>query len=264
MATRFILNNFIDLATLGLNSGTSVVNNFSLDNVKLLPKSSIVRFTNSSFASFYGKLNEAKTINSFCICGHNFIEGTTLILRLYDNTTRTFPYVHQEIVVLNSETAHDNTTYMNNLAIWLNPIEGILSFDLTIVSSIPQYYEIYRLFMGNYIQTEVGASLNNIWYLSDTSKQFRTEGGTLRTEKSGLNKHIEFDLSTIREIERSELQYNLALVGKRKEFFISVFSNSCDYQLEKDYSAVVKMSRIPSYSEYAYNIYNSKIVVEEV
>ena len=50
----------------------------------------------------------------------------------------------------------------------------------------------------------------------------------------------------------------------RDDFFISLFPNSCNKTRELDYSGIVKLTKIPKYTEYAQNYYSAKYIVEEI
>ena len=118
--------------------------------------------------------------------------------------------------------------------------------------------------MGEAIDMSIGVSFGHNLYWSENSNQYRTEAGTLRTDIYIPNKIIEFSLGTIYERERSNIQRTLSSIGKRKEFFISLFPQDCIPSRELDYSGIVKMTKVPKYPEFAPNLYSAKYIVEEI
>jgi hypothetical protein len=271
MATRWVTINYIDEAALFTNLEDRVDDNtypqLSVNNLKRLSKSLVTRSLSSSSFNIYGVLTQPETVNCFIICGHNFTEGTDISLQFYyDNSLDIDSRIYNYSTQITSANA-EQSGIMTNLAIWLDTPISIASFNLSMSVSITNptnYFQIYKLFCGNYFQSRVSASLGNIWYYKDGSNQYRTDAGSLRTDIVASPKSFEFSLNTITEIERSQLQRELAKVGMRKEFYISAFKNSCESDKEVDYSGVVKLTRIPSYSEIIDNIYSGSLAVEEV
>jgi hypothetical protein len=270
MATRFLTNNYIDICAFSDNSDFNTVTTWHtelpLDNVKKLSKSYVARSVDSNAKSIYGLFSEEISLNCFIICGHNFLEGVTCNLSLYSDRFTTL--VKSINITIDSSYQYDSSSLsMTNLPIWITPTQNnIFSFKLTLTkNSAPiNYFQIYRMFAGEYNQFSVGAALGNSRYFKDTTEQYRTDAGTLRSDYTVPSKIIEFDISAIKESERSDLSRALAYVGKRKEFFISTFAESCNTKKDIDFSGVVKLTKVPKYIEFANNIYNSKIQVEEV
>lgn len=265
MSTRFVIINQIDTSVLWTIPDT--LSTLPIDNVKKLSKSLVSRSVYNTPYSIYGIFSQTTIVNSFIICGHNFTEGTIIILELFsdisfDISSRVYLY-GGVIQAYNSTITGD----MVNFPIWLDSPVSVSSFKLSIYNSYlypMDYFQIYRLFCGEYLQSTIGAALQNVWYIKDNSEQYRTEAGSLRTEILTTSKVIEFNLNNIREIERSKIIRELAMVGKRKEFYISIFKNSCQSEKEVDYSGVVKLTKIPKFTEIANDIYTNNITVEEV
>jgi hypothetical protein len=268
MATRFLLNNYID--TSNLNSIPSAYPNLPIENVKYLSKSLVCRVfvAQNNSVEISGVLADIKDINCIVFAGHNFEANTEVEITYYSDRPQTSiittlnPLIY---LVPSAFAVTDNK--MSCFPIWLDyMVNGVQSFKIKItnVSTTSDYLQIYRLFMGEYIESTIGAFINNNWYYKDTSNQYRTEAGTLKTDYIKPHKVIEFDLGIINESERSKLSRNIARVGMQKEFYISIFKNSCQNSKELDYSGVVKLTKIPSYTEFANRFYNSKLIVEEV
>lgn len=126
------------------------------------------------------------------------------------------------------------------------------------------HFEIGRLIIGKYIEPTYNTSYgHNISWVEDT-KQYRTDAGTLRSDISLPNRRFEFDIGTMTEIDRTLIQNALRRVGLRKDIFISLFPEDPDVTKQIDYSGIVKLVKVPTYTEYAPKYYKSKYIMEEV
>jgi predicted DNA-binding WGR domain protein len=273
MATKLLTRNYINNAALFANSVThtdndAMHNTLPIDNVKLLSKSLVARSKDATTLSITGQLAQAELVDSFIICGHNLTVGCQYQLSLYSD----FAQANQVwstggYVAITSDTIGADIYYdISYLPIYFDEVNAA-SFKLVLVNSTSDplnYFQIYRLCFGNSVAPSIGAALQHKLTYNDQSKQYRTESGTLRTDIIKKNKQIEFNLNNIVESERAELLRTLARVGKQEEFFISTFASSCDSDKDKEYRGLVKIKRVPRYTEYANGIYNTKVVVEEV
>ena len=170
-----------------------------------------------------------------------------------------------------------------NLVHWLPDIYSAKSFKITINqptgSRIIPYmlgylpvtitpgttpFEIGRLIMGEYIEPTYNLSFGHNISWTESTKQYRTDAGTLRSDIGLPNRKFEFDIGTMTETDRTVIQNALRKVGLRKDFFISLFPDDPDITKTIDYSGIVKLTKVPSYAEYAPKYYKSKYVMEEV
>ena len=269
---RFLLENLIDTSTLSTGVG-EVRTLLGLENLKQSSRSLVMRSKNISAGStliIYGILADPSTIDSFIIGDHNFNANTSYRLDLYSDTIYNSPaagYTPNNLIISPDFAATDIDSFKYNIPIWFDEVSGIQSFKLTLTAppSAPMnYFQIGRLFMGNAISTSIGTSFGHNLYWRENTLQYRTEAGTLRSGYITANKVIEFSLNTIYEYERSQLQRALAQTGKKEDFFISLFPESCDDNYIKDYSGIVRMTKIPKYAEFAPSFYSSKYIVEEI
>ena len=267
---RLLLENLID--TSAITPVPDVRATLGVENLKQSSRSLVMRSANlgpSNTLTIFGILADPSTIDSFVIGDHNFNVGTSYRLDLYsDATYSSLAYSSGNLLVTANSAATDPDSFKYNIPIWFDEYMGIGSFKLTLVNPTSpnnmNYFQIGRLFTGNTIATRIGVSFGHNLYWKENTLQYRTEAGTLRSDFITANKVIEFSINTIYESERSQLQRALALTGKRKDFFISLFPESCDENYQIDYSGIVKMTRIPRYSEFAPSFYSSKYIVEEI
>lgn len=276
MKCRFLINNKIDNATLTTNS--NIVSTLPIDNVKETSRSRVVRSINTTSAmSIYGTFPDVKKTTGFIIGNHNFTEGVSYELILYyspDWSGSPIPYANDGSRTVTAEESAVNTDeFLYNLPIWVydenNPdvilYPGSFTLNITVGSSSNMdFFQFGRIFMGEAIETAVGVSLGHSIYWKETTNQFRTEDGTLRSDIITPSKVLAFSLDTINDSDRQNLQRSFAQVGMREDFFVSLFPGSCTSNKELDYSGIVKLTKIPKYSEFAQNFYKSKYVVEEI
>ena len=77
------------------------------------------------------------------------------------------------------------------------------------------------------------------------------------------NRRFEFDLKTIPDSDRYDLQDKLLNIGLGEEFFVSLFPDDTDGDKRDDYSGIVKFVRIPNIQEFTHSYYRSSYIVEE-
>ena len=270
---KFLIDNKISNTTLGISSG-AVHSELPVDNVKETSKSRITRSTNASSFSIIGNLIDPANVTGFVIGGHNFTTGTTYQLILYslpDQGGTPISYTNSgPHTIIQEEAAINTDEFQYNIPIWIEDSSGnpvyVSSFKLSLLvgTSTLSYFQIGRLFLGEAIELNIGVSFGHNIYWKENSSQYRTEAGTLRTDIFTPSKVLEFSLNTIYESERSNLQRSLASIGKRTEFYISLFPGDCLISKELEYSGIVKMTKIPRFSEFATQFYSSKYVVEEI
>lgn len=124
--------------------------------------------------------------------------------------------------------------------------------------------DIGRLIIGNYIEPENNLSYNHKLSWEEDSKQYRTEGYTLRSDISVPYRRMEFSLDALPAEDKYRLTEEFRSIGLRKDFYINLFPNCPCEDKDRDYSGIVKLTKIPTISEYAPEIYRSKYVMEEV
>lgn len=155
-----------------------------------------------------------------------------------------------------------------NFVHWIPEINQVDTQSIQAVQ-VQIYYadydvEIGRIIIGEYIEPTYNISYGHGLSWQENTKQFRREGNTLRSNITLPSRRLEFSLNTINEADRAVLQAGLRNVGLRRDLFISLFPTDIDVSKTKDYSGIVKLTKIPVTSEYTYLYYKSKYVMEEV
>jgi len=154
-----------------------------------------------------------------------------------------------------------------NIVEWIPTVQtGIRGFKIELFSagSNVSYFELGRLIIGKYIQPTYNIGYGHSLTWEETTKQYRTDAGSLRSDISIPYRKFEFNLGTITEDDRVLLQHELRNVGLRKDLFVSLFPEDSSNEKKLDYSGIVKMTKVPKFTEFAQNYYKSKYTMEEV
>ena len=130
-------------------------------------------------------------------------------------------------------------------------------------SGIP-YYEIGRVYLGEYIEPTYNLSAGHTISWKENTVQYRPNSGTLRSDVVTSNKSFEFSLSHIPEADRISLHRQLIAKGLREDFYVSLFPGDTSSNKEVDYSGMVKLTKVPKYTNYINGYYKSNFVMEEI
>ena len=165
------------------------------------------------------------------------------------------------------------TNIANNLVYWIvdsnddelliNNVKGFRIILKKGTATAINYFELGRLMIGNFIEPTYNISYGHGLSWTEKTKQYRTELGSLRSDRGIPYRKFEFNLNTISEADRVVLQVELANVGLRSDIFLSFFPCN-DADKGEHYSGIVKMTKIPKFTEFQSNWYRSKYVMEEV
>lgn len=287
MTIRFLIDNYVDK---GIVAASPVMEtNLPVENIQLTSRSKVARSTSAASQQITGTFAGAKTVNAVVLARHNFVVGMTFRVQLYSDVGLTTQVYDSTTINLTSSNVQSELWSWGNFNWGLEPWGGdklrdrldatpifahycpsdqsnIRGFRITIANSTGDisYFELGRLFIGKYIQPTIGISKGHGLTWNEDTKQYRSDGGTLRSDKSLPYRQFEFDISVIDESDRIELQHQLRNVGMRDDFFISIFPGDATLDKEFDYSAVVKLARVPKYLEITQGYYKTKFLMEEV
>ena len=136
--------------------------------------------------------------------------------------------------------------------------------DIFLSEGSSSYFEFGRLIVGNYIQPTFNIGFGHSLSWEENTKQYRTDAGTLRSDISVPYRKLDFNIGTINETDRILLQHELRNVGMRKDLFVSLFPEDSSNDKKIDYSGIFKITKVPTFTEFAQNYYKSKYSMEEV
>jgi len=155
----------------------------------------------------------------------------------------------------------------SNIVEWIPTVQTQIrgfKIELFAAGGTISYFEIGRLFIGKYIQPTYNIGYGHSLTWQESTKQYRTDAGSLRSDISIPFRKFEFNLGTITESDRVLLQHELRNVGLRKDLFVSLFPEDASNNKKLDYSGIVKMTKVPKFTEFAQNYYKAKYIMEEV
>ena len=282
---RLVTYNYTDVSELSSTPTTTSTQNLKTYNNAKVAELNTAQ--NGGTVNITMEMGSAAPVTVVILGRHNFPIGTTLRIKLSDS----IEVVHDSgnilidettagsdvipwgaftwgSVVWVADTLSEEFAPSANFVYWVPEVDQIntqevLKVDIQI--SFPDFIiEIGRLIVGEYIQPTYTISYGHGLSWQENTKQFRKAGNTLRSNVALPSRKLEFSLNTINEEDRAVLQYGLRNVGLRRDLFISLFPTDIDLNKTKDYSGIVKLTKIPSMIEHTSLYYKSKYVMEEV
>jgi len=258
---RFIVDNFSDSCT--LSATPAVVGTMPVTNLQTTARGRKMRTTNLTSQDIKGTSSFGRPVQACVLYNTTLSSNSTVRFRLYsDSAWTTLIY---DSGVINVFTINDLGSYGNNWGFvplgasvfhgWGNPYVAIWmpaqltgsSFTLTVtdVGNPNGYWDASRLVVGPIL-----SPLNNIeygfaWKWEDNSSQYRTGGGSLRTDiaPEGSFRTAKFSLDRSTEQDRAAFFEFQRTVGKRKDFFVSVLPDVGGTN-ERDFSMMAKNTAI--------------------
>jgi len=267
-----------DLDTSAVTTTATTPTSLGVDNLKLNSRSRVFRTTNTNDFSIYGNMDSSKLISGVSLARNNFSTDATYRVILYSGENRTGLVLYDSGFVnavlrigwgvfewgAQSWGAAQSSGYSQITALWLSPVLA-RSFEIQVSDAGNEagYIEIGRLFIGFAISPQFNLSFSHALEVVEDTKQYRTDGGTLRSEISLPYRSVNFSLPIITETDRQRLMTAFTKTGLRKDVLLSVFPDQNNAK-EIDYTMVCKFTKIPKYVEIAPNYYKADFEFEEV
>lgn len=280
---RIVTNNYTDVSSL---TGNPVA--LDINNLKTYSRSkNLVIPDTVATQEIKMQLGSASTVSAIILGRHNFVEGMTLRIYLYSDSVWTSQVYDSTLLTISATEAGSSIVSwgsfiwgsipwgLDSLAEvfapkasyvhWITPgITSVLSMKIVIYNNNVET-TISRLFVGDYIEPTFTLSANHTLTWTENTKQIRSGGdGTLRSTFNIPTRELSFSIDTINATDRPILQNAFRYVGTRKDLFISLFPSSTNLDKLTDYSGLMKVTKLPSISEYAPIYYKSTYTMEEV
>jgi len=273
---RVVYENYIDTAT--LSASPAMVATLPEENLQKLSRSRVARTTSLAQQQILGNLASTKLVSSLVLWRHNLSASATMRLELFDGAGQTGNTVYDSGTI-------ETSTYksLGDLNWGIDPFESSVfdawgvywsvlwfapaaasSFRITLndSSNADGYMEITRAILGPYIEPFFNPSYGMRLGWQETSKQERTDGGTLHSDPSSNFRNLEFSLDMLTETDRPKFLEFIRLVGKRKDFFISVFPEVGGEQ-ERDYCMLAKLVQDSSHTSSFYAHFSQALKMQE-
>lgn len=140
--------------------------------------------------------------------------------------------------------------------------------QLVIEVSAPQspegYLEISRLVAGNYWSPEYNAEYGAQLMLQDSSEDYRTAAGDLKTQIRPTSDKLSINLAHLTPTDRARFMRILRENGKGKAMLFSLFPENPDPLLEQDHMLYGKASNIDAVSTQYYETYSAPLQIEGI
>jgi hypothetical protein len=281
---RLITNLDFDSAT--LSSSPACVTNAPVTNLQIGLRAKVARIGTTGPWTISGVYASAKRVSAVSVYKHNFTSLAVLTLKLYRDaaltsqigsdytatlggTLQEFGLAFQPLGWGGSGYKYGGETFeswpASYFTIWLNAsVDAVMGFKITITDSgASSYLEAGRIYIGDYWTPAVNASYGAKMGWKEQSRQFRTDGGSLRTE--GYEPYRSFSLAfdTLNEEERAEITNTFRRLGLRKDFFMSIYPTEGG-EREKDHTAAVKFVSMPDVAAPYFENFTTDIQLEEV
>jgi hypothetical protein len=275
---RIITSNLYDIAT--LSASPAMATSLPVTNTQNALRSYVARTTSLADQAILGDWNgSVQTVTSFAILRHNLTSAATLRLRLYDGANQTGTVVYDSGSASLGDQILGWGAFQWGIDVWGPglftewPVAyytlwfatcSALSFRLEMSDPINPdgYMEIGRIFCGLYFEPEFNVSHGASVEWADSSRQARTEGGSLRTENIESYRRWKFSLAVLSETERAIITDIFRSTGLKSDFFISAFPGRGG-EIERDFSGQAKIVQIPAVSCEHYQIWKTDLILEE-
>jgi hypothetical protein len=148
---------------------------------------------------------------------------------------------------------------------WFSPVRVR---QLVIEVSAPQspegYLEISRLVAGNYWSPEHNAEYGAQLQLQDSSEDYRTAAGDLKTAMGTTSDKLSINLAHLTPTDRARFMRILRENGKGKAMLFSLFPENPDPLLEQDHMLYGKASNIDAVATPYYETYSAPLQIEGI
>ena len=274
---RIIFNNLADNASMSFSSGS--VSTLPISNLTNVMRSRVARTTSKDNVDILGSWPNNQHINSLVLYRHTLSKSATIRLQLYDSENQTGNIIYDSATIsaipsLNLgeiqfgigdlvQSVFDNWPLAFSAHYF--PIVIARSFRITISDPSNQnsYIDIQRLFLGRYIEPSVNFSYGHSHLWKDESTQIRTDGGSLYTETGTQYREFKMQLNWLSESDRPLFFEAIRDIGKRKDFFVSLYPESGG-QKERDFSIAAKFKNSQTITNSFHQNYKLPLVIEEV
>jgi hypothetical protein len=256
---RIITPNDADTATL---SGDARLGN-PLSNLQDQTRKRTWRSTGLIDQTIRGEWPDVRALSGFALVRSSLSPAATIRLRIWDAPAQSGALLYDSgVVELGSQVkgwgeflyGTDPWGGVNIFSgwaltfsvIWFALVSGARSFSVLINDSgSPEaYVEASRLFLGNYFEPKknIGIGLKLSW--QESTRQFRTDGATLRSDGFEPYRRWMFQLRYMNEVDRAKFLDLVRFNGMRRDMFMSCFPETGG-ATERDYSGQVKLARMP-------------------
>ena len=274
---RLITTNASDSATL---TATGFVGSLPVTNLQLEGRSLVARTNNAAGpVVILGDWTGGQSVAAACLYRHNLTGGATWRVELFSGAAQSGTRVYDSGAVLAlaalgwGEFAWGAVPWGQFAMLgWDSPYSvmwftGVtaMSFRITLtdVGNTAGYIQAKRLILGAYVEPQFNAAYKMALTWQDSSRQFRTGAGSLRTENESTWRRLEARIDALSDAERATLFEVSRAVGLRREVFVSVYPTATDAN-SRDFSMLCKYIQVPTQTAESHGRFAQSFVFEEV
>lgn len=278
---RIITSKLIDAAT--VTSSPVGQANLLAANLQNPKRASVFRSTSTADQNILVNLSDVTSINAVVLYNHNMQTGATWRVLMYSgaNQTGTTLYDSGATDVFNVKSLGALNWGIDPLAphifndwenknqfcsLYQDIVDGVQSLKITLsdAANTNGYLEAGRLYIGMALES----SINPLWgdvtvSWLDQSTQYRTDGGSLRTDIAQFFRSLSVSLSKIANTERAKFMELARWAGKRKDLFVSVFPTEGSEE-ERDYAMAAKFTNDMAQTPASWGVYSMQFELEEI
>lgn len=175
---------------------------------------------------------------------------------LYDSTAVSVLTAGTTSLMGSNKTIHKSFTQVG----------GVMSGKIVLSDSgnVDNYVEASRAFVGTCWAPSIGVSYSSTdWGWGDTTTQYRTAGGSLRSDGGRRYREMTLNFDMLTEQEMLDLQEHCWYVGLEKDFAVACFSDFTG-QMERDFIIQAKLTAKPVIKPIGFDYYSAKLDIAEV
>jgi hypothetical protein len=126
------------------------------------------------------------------------------------------------------------------------------------------YIELSRLVAGNYWSPECNADYGARLQLQDTSEDYRTAAGDMKTAMGTSSDKLNIQLAHLTQADRARFMRILRENGKERAMLFSLYPENPDPLLEQDHMLYGKASNLDAVSTPYYETYSAPLQIEGI
>lgn len=136
--------------------------------------------------------------------------------------------------------------------------------DIVDTNNLQGYIEAGRLVVGPYWSATYNSDYGAPLTVQDASKQYRTDSGSLRTDRSYRYRQLDISLNNLSATDRTALIQMLVRVGSSYPVLLSLYPEVADLSLDRDHTIFGNFPKIGGLSNPAYANYAYSLSIEEI
>ena len=134
---------------------------------------------------------------------------------------------------------------------------------LTVSGASGPYWQIGRLWLGNYFETSYNPDYDQSLMLQTTGAQGRTDGGSIRSRAGATFKQVDLNLAWVPDSERPIWTDLVRSVDLRQDIFFSLYPQLGGRD-ERDFTLAAKLAASPAQKKWAYNLNSLPLSLVEI